>query len=259
MITYNLFIKKYINNNITIPKYIYKTSNYSFNNMPTEMYDAFLTSLSNSPMYKIVYLDDNDCDNFIKTYYPEYYNGYYNIIPGAYKADIFRLLILYKFGGIYSDVGQVFIENINNIINPENDLVIVGTNGYEIFNAFIAAKPNNSIIKKMIDIVMHNVNNRLYCENLLDITGPSAIGKAFNLFFEKDEKSIIDSGDIILNNYKIKIHLLQIENEDYYNNGYIIDSNNNKLIKSKFENYFNVMYNNNVHYSIIYHRKKVYR
>ena len=252
---------KYVNkNNLDpIPKFIYKTASFKFTNIPQKMLEAFREILLHSPDYLIIYFDDNDCDDFIREYFPQYFNDYNQVVPGAFRSDIFRLLILYQYGGIYSDAGQIFLKNIDEILEKNNDLIIVGTNALGIFNAFIASKPNNEIISNMIVQVMYNVHYRVYNNDLLDITGPLALSKALNKFLERDELKIIELGNHIFKNNKVLIHILEIEDNDYANKGYIENTRGDKLIKAKFKEYHQIMYNEKPHYKFYYDNKIVYK
>ena len=260
MITsYTEFINQYqITDNI-IPKYIYKTCVFDFINIPQPIIDAFNKSLEFAPNYKIVYFSDNDISEFIKEYFPEYFEAYDNVVPGAYRADIFRLLVLYKFGGIYSDVCHIFVSDINNIIGSDNDLVFVGTHTPAIFNAFIASKPQNRIIKYLLEKVMYNVSNCFYNDNLLDITGPEALGKAFIEYSERMPHTMFNIGCFYTDNYKILSHILVIEYDDIINNGYICNNLGEKLIKAKFPEYYPIMGLLNPPYKYFYDNNIVYK
>ena len=62
-------------------------------------------SQSNNPSYKIRMYTEKMRSRFIKKHFPEFYKYYIRINSnyGAAKADIWRVLILYKYGGIYID------------------------------------------------------------------------------------------------------------------------------------------------------------
>lgn len=257
MITYDEFIQTYSYSD-KIPKYIYKTAKFDFSLIP----DKFICSINRSKKvaleYVFVYFSDTDCINFIQQYFPEYFDDYQNIIPGAYRADIFRLLILYKFGGIYSDICQEFVSDMNDILF-DFDHVFVGTGSNALFNAFMASMPNSQIIKKMIEQVMNNVKNKSYADGPLDITGPFAIGKAYNKYLNKNQKETILPGNYNYLDNNIQILLLEIDNNcrNYYRQGYITNLTS-KLIQSKFDNCLEIGYSNTIHYSESYANHKVY-
>lgn len=71
------------------------------------------------PDYKIILYDNNDIYNLIDKYYPMYSDKIRKIKIGAILADIFRYLILYLEGGIYSDLDCEPIRNINNLLKKD--------------------------------------------------------------------------------------------------------------------------------------------
>ncbi len=54
--------------------------------------------------YKYYLWSDEDICNFVTEYYPQYLNLLNNAKLGIQKADIFRILALYHYGGIYVDI-----------------------------------------------------------------------------------------------------------------------------------------------------------
>ena len=69
--------------------------------------------------YKIKIYDNNDIYNIILKHYPKYYKDIKEIKIGAILADIFRYLILYLQGGIYSDFDCVPLKHIDNLFKEE--------------------------------------------------------------------------------------------------------------------------------------------
>jgi len=242
-----------LNNVKTIPNIIFRMSSYPFDNIPNEIKNVLSHCNIINPDYIQIYLSDDDCNLFIEEYYPEYSEAYHTVIPGAFRSDIIRLLLLYKYGGVYADIGHTFIQPINMIINDSYDLVIVKdydadyesiyiqlanifrpTNQYTIHNAFIATNRSNILIYNMIKHVMNNVMNKYYGNNSLDITGPNALGSVYKKLINIPLKiGISDIHDL-----KIKILYFNVRN----NNITIIDENNTDLILTKFPNYKNIMY-----------------
>lgn len=78
----------------------------------------------------------------------------------------------------------------------------------------------------------------------LDITGPLAVGKSFNLFFRKKQKTplVVGKDD---NGVKILyLNSVQIVNESFIN--------------TKFPDYYKVMYNGNPKYGELWEMNLVY-
>ena len=65
------------------------------------MFESVNTIKTNNPKFNYQLFDDTDCCNFIqKNYGNDVLNAYNTLIPGAYKADLWRYCVLYKLGGI---------------------------------------------------------------------------------------------------------------------------------------------------------------
>lgn len=67
--------------------------------------------------YEIILYDNDDIYNIIHEHYPEHLEKIKQIKIGAVLADIFRYLIIYLYGGIYSDMDCEPIKNIESLFN----------------------------------------------------------------------------------------------------------------------------------------------
>ena len=78
---------------------------------------------------------------------PDQYDGF-DLQYVQYAADVARLELLYKFGGIYLDLDMLIIKNFETIINTGKDLYISEERekGGGWINSFIACKPKNEFI-----------------------------------------------------------------------------------------------------------------
>ena len=87
-----------------IPRYIFQTMETSL--IPLEIYTNCQQQwILSNPNYSYFFFDSLDRKNFIKDNFPSYVFKMYNkLIPGAYKADLWRYCVLYKYGGCYIDV-----------------------------------------------------------------------------------------------------------------------------------------------------------
>lgn len=89
-------------------------------------------------------MTNEDISDYIKSNFPaETFESYSKIQIGAAQADFWRLLVLYKHGGVYMDIDAHLIWPLSSIIKPEQtELYLVIKNG-EISNYFIASKNDN--------------------------------------------------------------------------------------------------------------------
>lgn len=151
-------------NRVTLPVYI----NYLFNRLLSYDYDyRFMTT--------------EDRSDFIRSNYsPEIFESYSRIQIGAAQADLWRLLVLYKHGGVYMDIDAHLIWPLSSIIKTgQTELYIVIKKG-EISNYFIASKNNNSNLKKMIDIILKNIEENTI-KNVYVLTGPGVLNQVLDM------------------------------------------------------------------------------
>jgi len=104
--------------------------------------------------------------------------------PYAYKADLLRYCLLYSEGGWYIDVGvELAISTINVPESIETiafkDMPIISQTTWTCQCSVLYAKPNLTVYRKAIDLVVENCKSNYYGINALCPTGPSVIGRAF--------------------------------------------------------------------------------
>jgi mannosyltransferase OCH1-like enzyme len=193
-----------------IPKNIYQT--WSTKDMSDDFKMLTQSWRFNNPNYSYYFFDDNDCEEFIKNNFSEnVYKAYCKIIPGAFKADLWRYCILYINGGVYTDMDTVCLSSIDNFINDDkiefmtpidlNNCPCYGK--YNLFNAFIASVPKHPILLKCINIIVHNVENNIVPFSNLDFSGPGVLGKSTNSYLELDEESSFLGKEGIIKNIKL--------------------------------------------------------
>ena len=232
----------------SIPKVIYKTGIDEYINIPEDVYNVFSETVGLNPGFTIKYYSDKDSREFIKNNYDnDILISYDKLIPGAYKADLFRYCILYKNGGIYSDLTQRFTIPFKKLIDLENDNLYlvkdidhykINGEGYSkgIQISFMASRPGNEIFLKAIKQIVRNVNDKFYGDNPLHPTGPS-------LFYN------------ILQNYKddYKMELKETGKNK------IVNDLDETVIISKINNHQSVILRNRYHYTTLWRNRRVYK
>lgn len=167
-----------------IPKRIMQT--YKTNNVPTRMSAAIKSIVERHPTFDYIFFDDAACLAFMteKTH-PDVLEAYESLIPGAYKADIFRLAFLYEYGGWYLDVSMCVDSNMIPLdhLAQQRDLVVVrdlpGEN-HTIYQALIGCTAKHPIIQYILDSITKLVLKRIKPVEPLSLTGPGAFGSSLN-------------------------------------------------------------------------------
>ena len=166
-----------------IPKYIFQTMETSL--LPQDMYENCIKKWQKlNADYKYFYFDSLDCRKFIKNNFSKYiYDMYDKLIPGAYKSDLWRYCILYKYGGCYADIQSVPYVPLKIITK---DMKFVSTiDRYNnlllgIYQAFLCSTPKHECLEMTIYDTCHNIYFNKFGESYFDITGPTRIGKSLS-------------------------------------------------------------------------------
>lgn len=198
--TLNKFIQKrtlrnrlmpltYINN---FPKIIFRT--YNDKEVCLSMFENCHEKwLEMNPNFSMIWFSNDDCDRFMKKYFKGVICDCYNLLnPGAYKADLWRLCILYKFGGIYVDAFCRPFMSIEKMIQGCNcDFISVLDSSFSksgIHNGFIVSIKKHPFLKQGIKDIVHNVKKRYYGSCPLSITGPVCLLKSIKKVLKSEKE-----------------------------------------------------------------------
>lgn len=222
-----------------IPLNIFQT--WHTKNLPDKMKICVNYLKTNNPVFAHYLFDDEDCRNFIKNNYDNtVLNAFDKLIPGAYKADLWRYCVLYKLGGIYIDIKYMPINNFKLINLTESEHFVLDADRNGIFNAFLACSPGNKKLLLAINKIVENVNVKFYGNCPLEPTGP----KLLATFFSLEEKKNLDMyHEYFLNN----------ENKFIFYKNFTIFKNYNDYKKE--QNTFQ----KNPHYSILWSSRNIYK
>ena len=225
--------------NSVIPLNIFQT--WHTKNLPPLMRNNVEYIKKLNPSFKYHLFDDEDCHNFIKeNFSTEVLNAFNSLIPGAYKADLWRYCILYKLGGIYLDIKYKPVNNFKFINLTEKEHWVLDADNIGIYNALMVCKPGNQILLDAINKIVTNVNTKFYGRNCLEPTGPQLLSKFFNIHQK--------------NNFNTKHFFFQ-----NHSNRFI--SHNNYIIFKSYNGYLNEHNKNKKvdHYSVLWNKRQIYK
>lgn len=177
----------------SFPKILHQIWLQGSGNIPEKYKENIQQNQKINPGWKYELWDDIKIINLLREN-DEWINTYYQLEYLHHKVDFARYVILYKFGGAYVDMDAKIIKPLNNIINQfkDYDLIVSKVNSNMIENYFhcqhstcinngiIIAKPDNIIMKKLIDSISKNpkcdiLSTKITC--IQAITGPSKFTK----------------------------------------------------------------------------------
>ena len=177
-----------------IPKKIFQT--WETNQVSSGMYDAVHTWIDKNPDWEYHFFDKDDLRNFIRDNFPKKVLAAYDtLIPGAFKADLWRYCVLYIHGGVYVDSKAELLISLNDVIPSDVEFLSVKDRpcdmrepfGSYILQAFICSKPKHLFLEKVINLIVENAEIGYYGLEPISPTGPGVLGKAINLVLNRSD------------------------------------------------------------------------
>jgi hypothetical protein len=131
-----------------------------------------------SQNYAVVYLDNRDAEAFLThAFHPDVLAAFRALVPGAFKADLLRYCLMYRYGGVYSDLHQVIDVPMDTLLKQGNPLFVRDVNEPDVQISLMASSPRRECFGRAIARIVLNVQHRRYGDNFLDMTGPCMFGK----------------------------------------------------------------------------------
>jgi len=162
--------------------------------------------------------DEHTAEAFIiANFHPRVAEAYRRLIPLAYKCDLFRYCALYINGGIYLDIGYECVNGFKLVNMFDGSLVLDRPRYFKfehigVVNACIVSQPRCPLLKRSIEMVVHNVENEITGHNDLYPTGPGLFGmvyeeiqphSTFNMCLVLHQtQTILKNNAIVLRRYK---------------------------------------------------------
>jgi len=223
-----------------IPLYIFQTW-HTKQNLNLKMFNAINNIKTQNPEFKHFLFDDNDCRNFIKRHFRrEVLIAYDSLIPGAYKADLWRYCVLFIIGGIYIDIKFEMTNEFKLIHLIQKEHFVLDACKTGVYNAFMICKPGNKLLLEAINMIVQNVKNKYYGDGFLDPTGPKLLAKVISV---NDTRVDLTHSELVHNNNK---KVIMFKNKVILNSYY--GHINDRIKSSKTE-----------HYSTLWQERRIYK
>jgi mannosyltransferase OCH1-like enzyme len=224
-----------------IPLNIFQT--WYTKDLPKKMRQRVEELKARNPEFQHYLFDDNDCREFIKNNFDsDVLNAYDSLIPGAYKADLWRYCVLYINGGIYMDIKLKCINGFKLIeLTKNNHYVKDRVPPLSIYNALIVCQKGSPLLWKAIYRILFNVTRKIYGKNPLAPTGPTMLGEI-----------------ILRNKFRPNIDLYHHNGGGYiiYKNRFVISTEYSEYNKERSETYAKI---NTKRYDQLWNERSIYK
>lgn len=179
-------------NTSKIPMQIHQT--WHSKDLPPKMKECVDILKNANPEFEYFIYDDDECRQFIVDNFDSIViNSYDRLIPGTFKADLWRYCILYEKGGVYLDIKYQcmpgfklinLIENNKPVFVREYLGVQTNLSTEVVYTGIMITPPKNEIFMKCIRKICENVESKYYGTQHTEPTGPFLVGS----FFTPEEK-----------------------------------------------------------------------
>jgi mannosyltransferase OCH1-like enzyme len=205
-----------------IPKIIWQTYECGYDELPEYIKDCTKTWIDQNPGWDYKYLDAKERETFVLDNFGYEWHSIFTKLPyGVLKADIWRHMVMYTHGGIYSDVDTVCKGPIDLWIKDYMNTTYFVDDDYINFCQFVlSSTPNNIIYKKILDLIKYKLTNKEIVEKFLNkkiqsfeenLTGSIICTEAIRSFLE-----IPDSFSLVEDYEKIKDLKTLKDNKFFY-------------------------------------------
>ena len=168
--------------------YIHQTWK-SWSTLTKDMHRSVQAWQSVHPEAHYVFWDDTACRELMQAHFPDLVDVYDDLPYGVQRADMFRIAVLYHYGGIYADTDLIPNQNIlrSDLMQNHRNLLVFASWENQT-NAFIIAKtPKIPILRWLLSDMakVHKIFKSLCLYNPLTrylaiiwSTGPGSVRRA---------------------------------------------------------------------------------
>lgn len=170
-----------------IPKNIYVTWKDYY--LDKNIYGSYMSVVEHNPEYTVYMYSDHDAKAFLmKHFNSDVVCAFDALIPGSFKADLWRYCVLYERGGVYVDHKVKFRGSLRDVIGADDEMVFpLDADKKHVQIGFMAFVPKHPLLKYVIDKTVENIKKEMIGLRDLEITGPIHFARCCMQFYAVDE------------------------------------------------------------------------
>lgn len=143
-----------------IPKKIWQTYKDPYEVLPEYIKDATRTWQNVNPDYEYEYMDDSQAREFVKKEYGQRILDLFDSVPvGVMRGDMWRYLVIYAYGGVYSDLDTLCYQPIDGWLKKDKKFIICPENDIHLCQWTFAAEAKHPLLKSVIDLMVDRLSN----------------------------------------------------------------------------------------------------
>ena len=164
---------------IRIPKVIYQTWKKKGADLHPVLQSVQQRIMQLNPEYEYRFFDDDDIMRFVQQEYDDrVYRAFCMLNVGAARADFWRYLVLYRWGGVYLDMDSTLLRPLRELIRVGDRCIISREGNPDVFLQWMLVfEPGHPILKTCIDLCVQNIEGRFDLD-VFSLTGPGVFTNA---------------------------------------------------------------------------------
>lgn len=175
-----------------IPKLIHQTWKSKALSEPLKSYCGSWKQFN--PDYEYRFYDDADCLRLVRTEFPRLAGLYESLPLSILRADLFRYLAVYHFGGLYADVDMECLQPLSRLLSVNGAIFSIEArltaarqrelgyrHPYQLANCIFASEARHPFVGAIIDRAIELIGSRqsILPTDVEDVTGPRMLTRLF--------------------------------------------------------------------------------
>jgi mannosyltransferase OCH1-like enzyme len=158
-----------------IPRIVWQT-NYS-RDVTLSLYLNYLVNRLMAPTSEFRFCDDDECEEFItKRQPPEVAAAYIGLQIGAARADLWRVIVLSTYGGVYLDADATFSWPPEYFLSSDQSELFAREPDGRLTNYFLAAVAGHPMLMEIAAKIVENIQANEIA-SVYDMTGPTVVNE----------------------------------------------------------------------------------
>lgn len=141
-----------------------------------------------APGYEYRFYDDEACDGYVRTHFPDAWPFYQRLQIGAARADYWRVLAILREGGVYLDLDATLCWNLDHFLRKNEAELLLRMPDGRLTNYCFAAIPGHPLLASIDARIRENIAAGRH-DTVFDLTGPMV----FHELGDRDHYTIVSS------------------------------------------------------------------
>jgi mannosyltransferase OCH1-like enzyme len=173
------------------------------------MHNAINTWRDLNPDYEYRYMDDTQAAEFVLNEYgQEWYDLFVGLPVGVMRGDLWRYMVIYKYGGVYSDLDTECLKPISTWMQDDKEFIVCPETDHDFVQWTFAATAQHPILKSVLDLIKDRLLNPEYGAPhfVHNHTGPAIWTAGINKALGISVTNLIDDVDLLNSSNNAKLY-----------------------------------------------------